>query len=116
MTVYDLSRYAIELAPLILVPALMYAFRRLPKVIRLTAVVLLGWLGLFLLVEWYWSFSINHAPNQRVAEDLAMSDGAPMTFASVFGWLYVVVYIAIIESGRFMWSWARRRRQSLRVV
>ena len=116
MTAYEITQHAIQLAPLLLVPALMYAFRRLPKVIRLTAVILLGWLGLVLLVEWYWNFSIDHAPNQQVAEDLATRDGGPMTFAYVFGWLYVLVYIAIIESGRFMLSWAKRRRQSLRVV
>ena len=94
----------------------MYAFRRMPRIVRLPAVVLLGWLGVFLSVQWYWSFSIQHAPNQQVAEDLSARDGAPLTFAYVFGWLYVVVYIAIIQGIRFILTWAERRFQSSHAV
>jgi hypothetical protein len=116
MSAYEITRHAIQLAPLLLVPALMYAFRQMPKIVRLPAVVLLGWLGVFLSVEWYWNFSIEQAPTQQLAEDLATRDGAPLTFAYMFGWLYVVVYIAIIEGVRFILAWAQRRLQSLPAI
>jgi hypothetical protein len=116
MSAYEITREAIQLAPFLLVPAIMYAFRRFPRPIQLTAVVLLGWLGWYLLVRWYWSFSIDHAPTQELAEDLTTRDGAAMTFAYLFGWLYVAVYVAIIKGVLFLVSWGRRHRRPLGAV
>ena len=116
MNAYDIGRSAIQVAPFLLVPALMYAFRRAPKPVRLIAVVGLGWIGVFFLIRLYWSFSIDRAPTRQLAEDLATRDGAPIAFASVFGWLYVAVYMALIEAVRWIVLWTRRRLESSRAV
>jgi len=116
MNGYEIGRSAIQVAPFLLVPALMYAFRRAPKVVRVLVVLGLGWIGVFFLVRFYWNFSIDRAPSQQLAEELAARDGASISFAYVFGWLYVAVYMALIEAARFSVLWTKRRRASSHAV
>jgi hypothetical protein len=116
MTAYDLTRHAIEVAQWLVVPALMYVLRRAPTLLRLVGVVLLGWIGVFLLVLWYWNYAIHHAPTEQLAEYYAARDGAEISMTYLFGWLYVIVYMALIEAVRFTFAWAKPRRESSHAV
>ena len=112
MTFYETVQRVLQFAPLALVPALMFAFRRQRASVRYLGVILLGWVGLFALVVVYWAFSVNYAPDERLAGEFASRDGAPTTFALFFGSIYVAVYVALLEAVRSVWSWSRRRFQS----
>lgn len=110
MTAYDLTRHAIEVAQWLVVPALMYALRRAPVLLRLGGVVLLGWIGMSCLVLLYWNYAVGHAPSQELAEYFAARDGAEISFAYHYGWEFVIVYMALLEAARITFVWAKRRR------
>jgi hypothetical protein len=48
----------------------------------------------------FWSFSINYAPSQEVAIDLAQRDGAPRLFGTLFGWAFGLAILFIFEVAR----------------
>ena len=110
MTAYDLTRHAIEVAQWLVVPALLYALRRAPVVLRLAGVVVLGWIGMFCLVLWYWNYAVGHAPTPELAEYFAARDGAEISFTYHYGWEIAIVYMALLEAARFTFVWAKRRR------
>jgi hypothetical protein len=116
VSAYDLTRHAIQAAQWLVVPALMYVLRRAPILLRLLAVVVLGWAGVLLLVLWYWNYAIHHAPTEQLAEYFALRDGAEISMTYMFGWLYVIVYMALVEAVRFTVSWAKRCRDSSHAV
>ncbi len=61
-----------------------------------------GW-GLFLAISLvFWSYAIDNAPNQTIAMDLAERDGAPKTFALLFGWLYSLILLLILDGGHIL--------------
>src|SRR3954468_6622121 len=102
---YDLTRHAIEAAQWLVVPALMYLLRRVPTFPRFFAVLVLGWYGMFLLVVWYWNYAIFHAPTEQLREYYALRDGGQAATAFAYGWFAVIVYMAVIEALRFIFSW-----------
>jgi len=112
VTSYETVQRLLQVAPLTLVPALMFAFRKQRASVRYLSVILLGWAVLFVFVVLYWDFSADYAPDERLAAEVASRDGAPTTFALLFGWVFVAVYVALLEAVRVTWLWSRRQFQS----
>jgi hypothetical protein len=76
------------------------------------SVILLEWVGLVALVVLYWDFSVDYAPDERLAAEVASREEAPTTFALLFGWVFVAAYVALPEAVRVTWLWSRRHFQS----
>ena len=64
---------------------------------------------MILFVSMYWHYAITYAPTQELSEELSRKDGAPMTAVFAIGWIYVVVYVFIIEFAKFILNWISRK-------
>ena len=109
MTFFAFAQRALQVAPFILVPCLMWVLRSQPARIRYPVVLLAGWIGLYLCVVLYWNVSVGYATSEVSAADLASRDGAPTAAALLFGWIFVALYMPMIEAGRMFFVLIGRR-------
>jgi hypothetical protein len=100
MSLYEIIQNIIRLSPIILLlPAFMF-FLRFKWYQRLGFMFVLGWLVIAGSTLLFWGFSISYAPSQEIAIELALRDGAPRLFGTLFGWAFGLAILFIFEVTR----------------
>lgn len=102
MTLYEFIQNIIWLAPILILAATFTYLLRFKWYWRLVVIVLLGWVVVAGSTMLFWSYSFHYAPTDEIKMDLALRDGAPKVFATLFGWVYAFVLLVFFEAIRFI--------------
>ncbi len=73
--------------------------------------VLFGWMVFIVSVGLVNYYSFRYAPTKELMEVAANGDGATNAFAVVFGWLYALIVLLLMEVGRRMLFYLKRYLQ-----
>jgi len=64
---------------------------------RYPIVVIFGWVVILFSTIVLQEYSFYYAPTEKIAEEVANSDGAPVAFSYVFGWVYALVLMLVMD-------------------
>jgi len=97
MEQYEIIKVILRLLPIFSIFIVFILVRNLKWYYRYMIAVLLGWIIVFGSVVLFWDYSFNYAPTQEIQHQVAMKDGAPIAFSSLFGWIYAFILIFIFD-------------------
>lgn len=103
MSLYEIIQNIIRLLPIILLLPTFIFLLRFKWYQRLAFMFLLGWAVIAGSTLLFWGYSINYAPSQEVATDLAQRDGAPKLFGTLFGWAFGLALLSVFEATRLIY-------------
>jgi len=97
MSKYELAQTFIRAMPLlILLPAYIFLLRT-KWYWRFCAMFVLAWVVIAISTLLFWQYSIEYAPTEEIRTGLAMKDGGPLLFGTMFGWAFGLVYLVVFE-------------------
>lgn len=98
MEQYETIKTALGWLPILSIFMVFIFARNLKWQYRYPITVILGWGIVFVSTVLIWDYSFNCAPTQEIAHEVAMSDGAPVAFSYVFGWVYALILMLIFDA------------------
>jgi len=98
MEQYETIKTALGWLPILSIFMVFIFVRNLKWQYRYLIAVLLGWAIVFISTKLILDYSFHYAPTQEIALDVAMSDGAPVAFSSIFGWVYALILMLIFDA------------------
>ncbi|WGL15188.1 hypothetical protein PVT68_10420 [Microbulbifer bruguierae] len=111
MSLYELTRSAISLAPAMVLAISFIFLRQYTWYFRLGLLFFGGWILIAGSTYIFWTYSINYAPDQEILAELSRRDGAPRLLGVLFGWAYAIVVYFILESFRLLFIGLRSINQ-----
>ena len=97
MQQYEIIKTALSLLPILSIFIVFIFVRNLKWQYRYPIVVILGWVIVFVSVGLFWDYSFNYAPTQEIQQQVVMNDGAPTAFSFIFGWVYALILMLIMD-------------------
>ncbi len=97
MEQYEIIKTILRLLPILSIFIVFIFVRNLKWYYRYLITVLLGWIIVFVSVALFWDYSFNYAPTQEIRHQVGMKDGAPVAFSSIFGWVYALILMLIMD-------------------
>ena len=91
MEQYEIIKTILRLLPITLIFIVFIFVKNKNWYFRYPIVILLGWVIVFLSVQFFWSYSFNYAPTEEIKHQVGMKDGAPAVGSLFFGWIYALV-------------------------
>ena len=98
MVQYEMIKTILGLLPILFVFIVFIFVKDLKWSYRYPIVIILGWIVIFLSTILLSQYAIDYAPTQEIAEEAAMNDGAPVAFSYLFGWIYALFLMLIIDA------------------
>jgi len=77
---------------------------------RVPVLFLVGWGIVALSTMLFWEYSFDFAPNEEIRTQVGMKDSAPRAFGTLFGWVYGLVILSLLELCNLL------RRAALRMI
>lgn len=98
MQQYEIITTILAVLPILSLLIIFMFVKNLKWTYRYPIVVIGGWVIVFLSTILFWHYSFNYAPTKEIQQQIAMSDGAPVAFSYIFGWVYALILMLIMDS------------------
>ena len=98
MEQYEIIKTILRLLPILSIYIVFIFVRNLKWQYRYSIVTIVGWVIVFISTKLIWDYSFHYAPTQEISHEVAMDDGAPIAFSSIFGWVYALILMLIFDT------------------
>jgi len=97
MQQYEIITTIPAILPILSILIIFMFVKNLKWTYRYPIVVIGGWVIVFLSTILFWHYSFNYAPTKEIQQQVAMSDGAPVAFSYIFGWVYALLLMVVMD-------------------
>ncbi|AKF24992.1 hypothetical protein YH65_05990 [Sulfurovum lithotrophicum] len=97
MELYEITKIILGLLPIIFIFIVFIVVKNFIWSYRYPIVMISGWIVIFFSALAMQEYSIYYAPTEKIAEEVANSDGAAVAFSYLFGWVYALVLMFIMD-------------------
>lgn len=109
MEQYEIIKTALGWMPILIILILFIFVRNVKWQYRYPIVVIIGWVIVFLSTLIILRYSFDYAPNEEIKEVVATQDGAPIAFSYLFGWVYALILMLIMDGLHKLYLFLFRR-------
>jgi len=109
MESYEIIKTVLSWLPILLILILFIFVRNGKWQYRYPIVVIVGWAIVFLSTLIILRYSFDYAPTEEIKEVVATQDGAPEAFSFLFGWVYALILMLIMDGLHKLYLFLFRR-------
>ena len=85
------------LMPFIIITVLYFFMKNKSWKIRYPVIILSGWVIFLIFVTALTTYQVRYAPTKELMEIAANGDGATRAFTFLFGWIYALIFLLLLE-------------------
>ncbi len=97
MQQYEIIKTTLAVLPILSIFIIFMFVKNLKWAYRYPIVVIGGWVIVFLSTMLFLHYSFNYAPTKEIQQQVSMSDGAPVAFSYIFGWVYALLLMLLLD-------------------
>ncbi len=107
MEIYELIKNIIRVMPLLCLVVVYIYILKNRWYRRVGIMFFAGWFFVASSTCIFWWYCFNYAPNDEIREYVAQKDGAPRLFGTLFGWVFGLILLFILEFTNLLYKGIR---------